>query len=166
MRLVVDASVLVGEALRARGRRRLGDPRLDLYLPERTRGEAMHEIPRRAKHVARQRRFSDRRHRVLLDRSTRVVDRNCRFVAETVYAVWEAEARRRIPRDPSDWPVVACALAMEAAIWTADNDFLGVGIPTWTTETLDAQLEWSSQARTPPRTPRPCEVAEAAESDC
>ena len=32
MRLVVDTSVLVGELLRARGRRRLRDERLELFL--------------------------------------------------------------------------------------------------------------------------------------
>lgn len=34
MRLVVDTSVLVGELLRASGRARLGDDRLELFLPE------------------------------------------------------------------------------------------------------------------------------------
>lgn len=34
MHLVVDTSVLVGELLRAKGRRRLEDDRRDLYLPE------------------------------------------------------------------------------------------------------------------------------------
>lgn len=44
--------------------------------------------------------------------------------------------------DPS-WALVGCALALSAAIWTNDNDFLGTGVATWTTETLPAWLERS-----------------------
>ena len=47
MRLVVDTSVLVGELLRASGRARLGDDRLELFLPERMWGECRVELPRR-----------------------------------------------------------------------------------------------------------------------
>lgn len=48
----------------------------------------------------------------------------------------EDEALARSVRDPNDWPAVACALALTAGIWTNDNDFLGTGVATWTTETL------------------------------
>ena len=47
MRLVVDTSVLVGELLRAAGRIRLGDERLELFLPEQMWGETQVELPRR-----------------------------------------------------------------------------------------------------------------------
>ena len=47
MRLVVDTSVLVGELLRAGGRARLGDERLELFLPEHMWGETRVELPRR-----------------------------------------------------------------------------------------------------------------------
>ena len=56
----------------------------------------------------------------------------------------EKAARRRVPRDPNDWPVVALALLLDAAILTGDNDFLGCGCPTWTVETLRDQLEGSA----------------------
>jgi hypothetical protein len=36
---------------------------------------------------------------------------------------------------------VACAVALDAAIWTNDNDLLGTGVATWTTETLAAWLD-------------------------
>jgi hypothetical protein len=39
--------------------------------------------------------------------------------------------------------VVGCALALSAGIWTDDNDFLGTGVATWTTETLQAWLDRS-----------------------
>ncbi|MDA8048381.1 MAG: PIN domain-containing protein [Actinomycetota bacterium] len=34
----------------------------------------------------------------------------------------------------------ASVLALDAAILTGDNDFLGCGCPTWTVETLLAEL--------------------------
>jgi hypothetical protein len=39
-----------------------------------------------------------------------------------------------------DWPTVAASIALDAAILTADNDFLGCGRATWTVETLIAEL--------------------------
>jgi hypothetical protein len=57
------------------------------------------------------------------------------------YAALEATALRRVPRDPRDWPTVALAIVLDAAILTGDNDFLGCGCPTWTVETLRRELE-------------------------
>jgi hypothetical protein len=53
--LVVDASMLVAELLRAQGRARLSDDRLDLFISEHVLSEVHHELPRRA------RRFASRR---------------------------------------------------------------------------------------------------------
>jgi hypothetical protein len=39
---------------------------------------------------------------------------------------------------------VATALALTAGIWTNDNDFLGTGVATWTTDTITA---WLAQSR-------------------
>jgi PIN domain len=64
----------------------------------------------------------------------------CRAAVEANVTVLD-EARLRSLRDPTDWPVVACALALAAGIWTNDNDFLGTGIATWTTESLKAWLD-------------------------
>ena len=62
-------------------------------------------------------------------------------INEAVYAAAENEALARSRRDPDDWPAVACALMLSAGIWTNDNDYLGTGIPTWTTETLRVWLD-------------------------
>ena len=35
---------------------------------------------------------------------------------------------------------VALALVLKAGIWTSEQDFLGCGLPTWTTETLISYL--------------------------
>lgn len=42
--------------------------------------------------------------------------------------------------------LVALALALETDILTADKDFLGYGVSTWTVDTLISQLERRSQS--------------------
>lgn len=63
------------------------------------------------------------------------------IVPEGVDAAVRDRALTRLPRDPEDWPTVALAIVLDCGIWTADADFLGSGVPTWTTETLIAELE-------------------------
>ncbi len=141
MRLVVDTSVLVGELLRRAGRERLADERLDLFIPERMWAETQVELPRRITAFA-------RRHRLdhdIADELTRsclqAIEANVIAVDTAVYSPLEDEARERCLRDPSDWPVVASALVLSAAIWTNDGDFLGTGVATWTTDTLQRWLD-------------------------
>ena len=157
MRLVVDTSVLVGELLRSSGRVRLGDDRLELYLPERMWDEVRVELPRRIAAFGRRRgldrarrRGLDRARRRGLDRTIRdhlaaacldAVEANVLILDAAIYAALEDEARARCPRDPTDWAVVASALALSADIWTNDNDFLGTGVATWTTDTIRWWLE-------------------------
>lgn len=50
----------------------------------------------------------------------------------------EALARIRVK---DDWPALALALQLECAIWTEDQDFFGIGIATWTTNTVERYLE-------------------------
>jgi predicted nucleic acid-binding protein len=53
------------------------------------------------------------------------------------YANLENTARARLhSRAQSDWPVVAAALALDAAIWSNDRDFFGVGIAVWSTKNM------------------------------
>ncbi len=141
MRLVVDTSVLVGELLRAPGRDRLGDDRLELFLPERMWSETQVELPRRIDRYVRRRQLDSDAGRELSALCLQAIDANLVVLDEAVYAALEDEARARSLRDPNDWPVVASALALAAGVWTNDNDFLGTGVPTWTTETLQAWLD-------------------------
>lgn len=141
MRLVVDTSVLVGELLRATGRQRLGDERLDLFLAERMWNETKIEIPRRIGTFTRARDLEPAIIDHLVDMAIAAVDANLTVLDEAVYAAAEDEARARCQRDPTDWPAVACALLLNAGIWTNDNDFLGTGVATWTTVTLQAWLD-------------------------
>lgn len=53
----------------------------------------------------------------------------------------ESKAKARIaPRDINDWPAVAVALLLECPVWTEDRDFLGSGVATWTTSTIELYL--------------------------
>ena len=141
MRLVVDTSVLVGELLRAKGRHRLEDDRLDLFLPEQMWTETRVVLPRRvAAFVLARGLGADVAHR-LTSKCLLSIETSVLVVETAVYSALEDEALARVPRDPTDWPVVACALALSAGVWTNDNDFLGSGVPTWTTATLQLWLD-------------------------
>ena len=59
-------------------------------------------------------------------------------VPASSYEPMRAAALARIgPRDPDDWPVLACALLLNCPIWTEDRDFFGVGVPIWTTARVE-----------------------------
>ena len=44
-------------------------------------------------------------------------------------------------RDPADWPALALALQLDCAILTEDQDFFGSGVPTWTSQTVELDLD-------------------------
>jgi hypothetical protein len=141
MELAVDASILVGELFRARGKLLISDPRLALSISEHVWSEAQHEIPRRlAARIRRGNLTPSSAAEVHADCMT-LVARHITIVPGSAYTHLDEVARRRVPRDPNDWPTVALALTLDCGIWTADADFLGCGVPTWTTETLSLHLE-------------------------
>jgi len=141
LRLVVDTSVLVGELLRPVGRQRLEDDRLELFVPEEMRDELQVELPRRVTAFASHRglRAEDVDH--LLDVSFRSVSRSVNVLFRPVYGSLADEAAWRSVRDPTDWPLVACALALDAGIWTNDQGLFGTGVPTWITPTVQGWLD-------------------------
>lgn len=141
MRLVVDTNVLVGDLLRSAGRLRLADGRIDVFIPEQMWEEAKIELPRRVAAFARRHDLADTSFQELLAALLTAVEANVAVVDEPVYAAYEAEARARSVRDTYDWPLVACALALDAAVWTHDGDLLGTGVPTWTTDTVQGWLD-------------------------
>ena len=62
-------------------------------------------------------------------------------VPASSYEPMRAPALARIgPRDPDDWPVLACALLLNCPIWTEDRDFFGTGVATWTTASVELFL--------------------------
>jgi len=141
MRLVIDANVLVSEVLRERGVALLQSPEIDLLIAPEILGEARYEIQRRVGILRTRGVLTPDRASEWLDHALTVVETEVIPVDSNRYAGFLTEARKRIPRDPSDAPTVAVALALDCGIWTNDYDFFGCGVATWTTETILRQLE-------------------------
>jgi predicted nucleic acid-binding protein len=140
--VVADASVLVGELLRKRGRELLKHPDLRVLVAEQQWSEAQHELSRRLD-ILESRVGLTAEQREALERAVNdlVETRTIEVVPSDTYASLEQTATERVPRDQRDWPTVALAMALDAGILTGDNDFLGCGCPTWTVETLNRELE-------------------------
>lgn len=84
--------------------------------------------------LAKKRRSSAEALRRLLQRLTRCIH----IVNDEAYRAYESEARSRLARhDPDDWPILACALALDCPIWTEDRDFFGCGVATWTSDRVE-----------------------------
>jgi predicted nucleic acid-binding protein len=139
--VVADASVLVGELLRKRGRELLLDTDLRVLVAEHQWEETKHELSRRLSILEQQGRLTAEQ-RVALQRGVGelVEARAIEVVPRDIYASLEQVATERVPRDQRDWPTVALAMVLNAGILTGDNDFLGCGCPTWTVETLRPEL--------------------------
>ena len=140
MNVVVDTNVLIGEALREAGRQMLGHPALSFFQAADAAAETAYELERRFDRLAAADAIpadvlAERRRTLpaLLRQAVQVIRR-------PIYASREEEARERIPADPDDWPTIALALELDAAILTHDRDFFGCGLPVWRPETLRAYL--------------------------
>ena len=115
--------------------------------------ETEHDLPRRLALIAEQGRITAEQGRALINAITALVeDRVIEIIPRAAYEHLEATARRRVPRDPNDWAPVALALTLDAAILTGDGDFLGCGVPTWTVDTLRAELAGSDASPSSPET--------------
>ncbi|MGH2615115.1 MAG: PIN domain-containing protein [Thermomicrobiales bacterium] len=141
MIVAADASVLVAELTRARGFELILDPRLHVVVAEEQWNESQHEITRRLTLRAARGHLTVEQELRIQHSIQTMLDRGAiEIVLPHTYLHLEAVARRRIPRDPNDWPTVALAIALDAGILTNDHDFLGCGCPTWTVETLRGEL--------------------------
>jgi predicted nucleic acid-binding protein len=141
MIVVVDASVLVSELLRKRGRELFAHPELRCVVAEEQWQEAEHELEKRVAVIVGQGRLTAEQARSLQEAVRDLVGTGViEVIPSSSYEHLEAVARRRVPRDPNDWAPVALALALNVGILTGDNDFLGCGCPTWTVETLSREL--------------------------
>jgi len=140
MRLVVDANILVGELIRGRGRKLIARSELELYMAEQAWSETTYELNKRIEKMIGKGVFSPSVGKNLLTDAIALAEVKVAIVPHEIYAPYETVARNRIPRDPNDWFTVALALTLGAAIWTSDNDFLGCGVATWTTDTLLTHL--------------------------
>lgn len=135
MKLVVDASVLVAEALRESGRKRLGSSFLELYLAEHAYSEAKHELSKRFAIFVERVRLSEENAKSLYQSVLGALELPL-IVPESGYEYFETLAKERIC-DVNDWPTLALALTLDCGIWTQDYDFFGSGVATWSTDNLD-----------------------------
>jgi predicted nucleic acid-binding protein len=135
MRLVADASVLVGELLRVRGRALLTHPQVEWMASEEVASEVRHELARRTAIIAQRSGLRLEDGATLAREALQVFAAGVVIVPHAAYEPYEALARSRIV-DTSDWSPVALALVLEVGIWTEDNDFCGLGLPTWRTRVL------------------------------
>jgi len=76
----------------------------------------------------------------MLAEAVRLGLEHIKVISVPSYAKDEMVARRRMPHDLTDWPTIAVALGLDAAIWTEDRHFHGCGVACWTTETLTREL--------------------------
>ena len=140
MRLVVDASSLVAEVLRQRGRALVAHPALELFIAADAWSETEHELRRRVALIVAQGRLDAALAARLLDDAIATVTSRIVMIPEVTAMDYIAEAQWRVPRDPNDVPTMALALAFDCGIWTEDHDFFGCGMPVWVTETLQHAL--------------------------
>jgi predicted nucleic acid-binding protein len=136
VQLAVDASTLVAEGLRARGRTLIGDERLALFVTEEAWSETRHELARRTDSMIRRGSLTPEGGSFLLRSSLVAIQTRATVVPAARLGSSMLEATRRVPRDPRDAPTVALALTLGCGILTGDYDFFGCGVPVWTVETL------------------------------
>lgn len=140
MNVVADASVLIAELMRVRGRAFLASRKLRVLFTEEQWAETERGLDQRA--TVLRRRLATDEVEGLLDEAYRFASSDVLGIApRATYEDWEPVARRRI-RDPNDWPTLALALAIDAPVLTSDPDFFGCGIATWKVESLLAELPY------------------------
>ncbi len=104
MIVVADASVLVAELLRRRGRALLSRTDLRVVVAEEQWDETEHELSRRLAIIVEQGRITAGQARQLHQSVQALIDdRAIEIIPQTVYADHKATALRRVPRDPRDW---------------------------------------------------------------
>jgi predicted nucleic acid-binding protein len=127
--LVVDANILVRAVLGRRVREVIETHAEDvlLFVPESAYVEAEEHLAALVvKHGG-----DPEKALVLLRSLAHLME----LIGSEVYGEFEVEARERLARrDPEDWPILACALALRCPIWTEDTDFFGCGVATWTSD--------------------------------
>lgn len=134
--LVVDANILVRAVLGKRVRDVIETYSGDVlfFVPESAYAEAEEHLAALVvKHEG------DPEKALTLLRS---LGRLMEIIGRDVYGEFEVEARERLARrDPEDWPMLACALALRCPIWTEDTDFFGCGVATWTSDRVQIFLQ-------------------------
>lgn len=133
--LILDANILIRGALGRRVREllRAHAAQVDFFAPDTAFGEAREYLPGI---------FSKRGEAPALGfAALEYLSEFVCVVEAPFYAPFrELASERLLGRDPDDWPVLACALALECPVWTEDRDFFGVGVPVWTSNRVEIFL--------------------------
>ena len=137
-RLVIDANILIRAVLgqKVRGLIERYCDSVAFYVAEANVEEAEFYL---AKELAAKRGLDEATWRPVFDgvlSAIQIITGEVLVLAEV-----ETEAKARIgSRDVDDWPGVAAAMVLDCPIWTEDQDFLGAGVATWTTATVEIYL--------------------------
>jgi predicted nucleic acid-binding protein len=127
--IVLDANILVRAVLGQRVRELIFAyaEHISFFAPDVAYADARKYLP----DLLRKRNISPAPAITVLDRLEPLV----RPMPLELYAANREAAWQRIAaRDADDWPVLACAMALQCPVWTEDADFFGSGIATWTTD--------------------------------
>jgi len=101
MRLVVDANILVAELLRKRGRDLIISKNLELFLAEKMKDEVQYELQKRIAIIVSKTNLTQELGQLQLEAALRLIDSKIITFPLPFYQFFEAEARKRIPRDPN-----------------------------------------------------------------
>jgi predicted nucleic acid-binding protein len=127
--LVLDANILIRAVLGTRVRNLLIDnaEAIKFFAPDSAYAEARKYLPALLQ-----------KRGVPMEPAIAVLDLLVGIVEPMELALYEgykdAALKRIVVRDANDWPVLACAMALDCAVWTEDADFFGAGVATWTTD--------------------------------
>ena len=135
-RLVIDANILIRAVLgsRVRGLIEHYCNSVAFYIAEANVDEAEFYL---STELAAKRGLSEEVWRQVFEGVLNAVQ----IIADDVLIEVKTEAKARIAsRGVNDWPAVAAALLLDCPVWTEDKDFLGAGVATWTTATVEIYL--------------------------
>lgn len=133
--IVLDANILIRAILGTRVRQLILDHATvaQFFAPDVAYADARTYLPA----LLQKRGMPDMPLMEVLDRLEAVV----RPLTAEIYAPYRDQALDRIAtRDANDWPILACAMALNCPIWTEDADFFGTGVATWTSDRVAIYL--------------------------
>lgn len=133
--VVLDANILIRAVLgkRARGLIENYVQTVDFFTPDVAFEDARRYLPE----ILQKRGIPDELALMVLEHLGHLVQ----SLSEEYYKSFREQSLHRISaRDPDDWPIVACSLALNCPVWTEDTDFFGAGVATWTTNRVEYYL--------------------------
>ena len=137
--IVIDANILIRAVLEIRTFSLIAEHRENVFFS--TSQTCYREVAFDLPNIARKRHISPAKEQEALQ----ILNNLKILVAEieaNIYQDFKQDALKRIgERDEKDSSIVALALAFDCPIWTEDQDFFGIGIPTWRTKNIEIFLQ-------------------------